>query len=207
MKRKSYTLIEILVVIAIIIILISLIIAGAKNFITRSKIAQVQTNLTKLVAGVEKYKHTYGVYPVLDNRVVDAGDPRPLTSVSIGDDYIVTIPIISGQSPTEFMQILANQKITSDTVPHGRNPRGIRFIESPIITAPFPNMTYYIAIDYGLDQTISQTVRDTITPSSLKEALTKHGLFTSMERKSVAAFTANPIGSTKRPITTWGHGE
>ncbi len=61
--RSAFSLIEMLVVIAIIGLLAALVVGGAAHFRETSVRARVQTELNQVVSAIESYHKTYGFYP------------------------------------------------------------------------------------------------------------------------------------------------
>ena len=205
-KRKNFTILELLIVITIIIILLSLTIVAAQNFITKGKLAQVRMDLAKIAGGIEKYKTTYGVYPYVGDgtRSVNAGDPRH-------DDSLGTNPaenaIITFDQGKYTLAAKDNDPLNKD---HKRNPRKIRYIESYILTPPFPGMIYRFAVNYKLDGQLDVSPSTTwlkanVTPSTAKDALDTHKLLEGMGQQAVAGYVEHPIDSVLKPVTTWGN--
>jgi len=62
-RRSGFTLIEILVVIAIIAVLVSLLAAATMKFLASGPPAQTRAEMVNLVAAIEKFKLEVGVYP------------------------------------------------------------------------------------------------------------------------------------------------
>ena len=62
-SRSAFSLIEMLVVIAIIGLLAALVVGGASHFRETSVRARVQTELNQVVSAIESYHKKYGFYP------------------------------------------------------------------------------------------------------------------------------------------------
>jgi len=63
MKRRGFTLIELMVVIAIIIILAAIAIPNYLNMTKRAKNSRVQSDMATLATGLETFKTDWGAYP------------------------------------------------------------------------------------------------------------------------------------------------
>ena len=64
MKRRQFTMVEILTVITIIAILAAILIGGVKYASGRAAVAKTIAIMTEFEDALEAYKKDYGVYPV-----------------------------------------------------------------------------------------------------------------------------------------------
>jgi prepilin-type N-terminal cleavage/methylation domain-containing protein len=96
LKRKGFTLIELMVVIAIIIILAAIAIPNYLNMTARAKKSRVQSDMASIATALETYKTDWGTYPVVAKSSANAVDddtsvifmalagPETLTSQTAG---------------------------------------------------------------------------------------------------------------------------
>ena len=100
MKRRGFTLIEVLVAIAIIAILASIIASVAKRAVTRAKVTTCQLNLKNIGQAMLLYDGAWGDYPCtsLSGPAIRPyiGRPLPVCSVAtahdkFGDYFIMQI--------------------------------------------------------------------------------------------------------------------
>jgi prepilin-type N-terminal cleavage/methylation domain-containing protein len=71
MKKKAFTLIELLIVVAIIAILAAIAVPNFLEAQVRAKISRAQNDLRNLAVGFESYRTDHNGYPVNDNIVVN----------------------------------------------------------------------------------------------------------------------------------------
>lgn len=103
MRRRAFTLIELLIVVAIISILAAVAVPNFLEAQTRSKVARVRADLRTLVLGLESYHTDNGKYPrqQMEQSCVreDGGLPELTTPIA----YITTYPLdvfeVEGRAP------------------------------------------------------------------------------------------------------------
>ena len=66
-SRRAFTLVEVLVVVAIIAILAAMLLPAMLHIITRAKIARARTDMANLVNAIDQYQAQYGKYPTTMN--------------------------------------------------------------------------------------------------------------------------------------------
>ncbi|MDD3119435.1 MAG: type II secretion system protein [Victivallales bacterium] len=67
MKKRCFTLIEILMVVAIIAVLMGLLIPGINSVREKAKEAKAKTELTAIKTAIKAYESTYGIFPATRN--------------------------------------------------------------------------------------------------------------------------------------------
>ncbi len=97
--RQGFTLIEMLIVIAIIGLLSGIIIASANSARQKSRIAQAQTDLAQIHLALEAYQSEYGRYPistggsgVWDGLYSSYGDSSPNWIAGLTPTYMLALP-------------------------------------------------------------------------------------------------------------------
>ena len=71
MKRRGFTLIELMVVIAIIIILTAIAIPNYLNMTKRAKNSRLQSDMATLATALETFKTDWGLYPTISTTAFD----------------------------------------------------------------------------------------------------------------------------------------
>lgn len=110
-KNKNFTLIEMLIVIAIIAILITLLMPVITKMSRRAKETKAKAEMQSITTAIKSYESTYGVLPV------PAGWSNPESGT--GSDY------------NDLMELLTDVKIGGAVPTTYRNSRQIRFLDVP----------------------------------------------------------------------------
>lgn len=111
-RREGFTLLELLIVIAIIVALAGLLFPAAQSVLERAKKVQAKNDLTQIVTAVNAYYMEYGKYP--------------LPSTASGDGYATGAT--TGTASKDILNPLRNLDPTL-------NPRQVVFISPPEDTA------------------------------------------------------------------------
>jgi len=92
MKRRGFTLIELMVVIAIIIILAAIAIPNYLNMTKRAKNSRVQSDMATLATGLETFKTDWGKYPVIAKPGIAVNDETGVVFAELaGTDVTGTV--------------------------------------------------------------------------------------------------------------------
>ncbi len=91
MRRKAFTLIELLIVVAIIAILAAIALPNFLEAQTRAKVTRVRSDFRQILVAMEAYRVDYNAFPP-DDGVNWYDDYRPLTRLTSPVPYITTVP-------------------------------------------------------------------------------------------------------------------
>lgn len=86
MKRRGFTLIELMVVIAIIIILAAIAIPNYLNMTARAKKSRVASDFNAIATALESYKTDWGFYPTASGKITDSAKKDPIYTQLAGLD-------------------------------------------------------------------------------------------------------------------------
>ena len=116
--RKSFTLIELLIVVAIIAILAAIAVPNFLEAQVRSKVSRVRADMRALKTALEAYATDYGKYPMLRNR------PDQQNRGGIGDAVDLTTPVayitsVGMPDPFRRATIDSHQVTWADTMTYG----------------------------------------------------------------------------------------
>ena len=110
MKRKSFTLIELLIVVAIIGILAAIAVPNFLNAMIRSKVAKSESEMRSIVTALESYRIDNNMYPPWRNEDGAARNPLParMYPLTTPISYMSTVP----QDP--FIYGAPGQRVNED---------------------------------------------------------------------------------------------
>lgn len=108
-KLKAFTLIELLIVVAIIAILAAIAVPNFLEAQTRSKVSRVKADMRTMTTGIESYFVDYNTYPACERTgaalAVQAGDPQVLERLTTPVSYLTSA---SFQDPFSYKFRISN---------------------------------------------------------------------------------------------------
>jgi len=129
MKKKNFTIIELLVVVAIIMILAGLIFPAVSKVRERAKIVKAKSEMTAIVTAIKAYESTYGYLPnfaVLQNIATAKPTGKDNTNGNTGNYRKLMECLTCTMGPSGATGYTSN----STTLPYA-NARKIRFLDAP----------------------------------------------------------------------------
>ena len=181
--RSAFTLIELLIVIAIIGILMSLLFPAVNGAIDAAKKAQAKNDVTQIATAVIAYETEYGKLPAITPQTADATVDALATNGIIG--ILMGIDAVNNPRGIVFLEV---QDVSKKKGKSGIGSNGY-------FCDPWGN-TYKIALDYNYDN----------TNSSVKSGNeTSAGQTTEDLRKKVAVFNITDSVANSKTNTYFRH--
>ena len=116
MRKNTFTLIELLTVIAIIILLAGILLPAISGSLKKADVTKARAQMTTLVNAIKQYQATYGRLPIPSRTPTAYADGDTLTS----DEY--TKLILTLQNETKSGHLTTEQLTTA-------NPKRIKFLD------------------------------------------------------------------------------
>lgn len=135
MKRKSFTLVELLIVISIIAVLAGLLFPAIGKVKDKAKRVQAKAQANSLVLAIKSYESTYGLLPwgAVSNKDLCWEIPSTSTNTQLNNsDYDLLLMILTraNTSDANCPALLSNHD-SSSRCRHLGNTRDIRFLDPP----------------------------------------------------------------------------
>jgi len=108
--QRGFTLIELMIVVAIIAILAAIAIPAYQNYLIRSQVSEGMNLASAAEPAVWEYMSTKGVYPP-DNQSAGLVSPT-----SIAGQYVSQVKVTNGQIVAKFNSTTANTSIRNETL-------------------------------------------------------------------------------------------
>jgi general secretion pathway protein G len=144
---RAFTLVEMLVVIAIIAILAGLLLPALSRGKRAAKVKQAQLQIADIVSAISRYEADYSRYPVSPAAMIAATTPNPPDDFTYGGTYTGPsgpVPIVTpgySANNSEVIAILMDLTTYGNGTPtintnHVKNPRQIRYLNPPMASDP-----------------------------------------------------------------------
>ena len=146
MKKKNFTLVELLTVIAVIAVLAGMIIPAVNGAIKKGELTKAKAEATTLANAIKQYESTYGVLPVPKGK----SDEKPLTD----DQYTWLIKLLQGKSFSD--------STNGDSKNYNR--RGMKFLDvvgntEGVYQDPW-DQNYIVVLDVDYDGKIANSAAE-----------------------------------------------
>ncbi len=94
MKSRGFTLIELMVVIAIVGILVAIALPTYQNYIVRSRITEAFSLASATKVAVSEYRNTQGVFPSDNAQAgINAVSSPNVQSITVGENGVITVAL------------------------------------------------------------------------------------------------------------------
>jgi len=126
MSRRAFTLIELLIVVAIIAILAAIAVPNFLEAQTRSKVSRVKADMRSIATGLESYAVDYNKYPGFERNIWLIADLRQLTTPVA---YMTSLSFYDPFLPLDWNQYHAGNPVSPNYKPTmtylNYSPRGV----------------------------------------------------------------------------------
>ncbi len=101
-KKKAFTIVELLVVVAIIALLVGIMVPAVRGALDRAKDLAVKTQLASISTGLELFKSDAGEYPTSSYNLTDRPGAQLLCDFLVGTD--LRGPFVNGQQKNPYVK-------------------------------------------------------------------------------------------------------